>query len=81
VQIDERVRIEIGFHGGQALSIVIDPQAAEALEAAISGAETRSDAGEGAVRLEADDGYYTIALRQVTYVRRFLREARVGFAA
>ena len=27
------------------------------------------------------DPLVTIALRQVTYVRRFLREARVGFAA
>jgi hypothetical protein len=78
---DERIRIEIGFDGGQALSIIVDAGAAEAFEQAVSGAEARSGAGEGAVRLEADDGVYTIALRQVTYVRRFLREARVGFGA
>jgi hypothetical protein len=78
---DERIRIEIGFDGGQALSIVVDNGAAEAFEQAVAGAEARSGAGEGAVRLEADDGVYTVALRQVTYVRRFLRESRVGFGA
>jgi hypothetical protein len=78
---DERIRIEVGFDGGQALSIVVDADAAEAFEQAVAGAEARSGAGEGAVRLQADDGVYTIALRQVTYVRRFLREARVGFGA
>jgi hypothetical protein len=78
---DERIRIEIGFDGGQALSIVIDADSAEAFEQAVAGAEARSGAGEGAVRLQADDGVYTVALRQVTYVRRFLREARVGFGA
>ena len=78
---DERIRIEIGFDGGQALSIVVDADAAEAFEQAVAGAEARSGAGEGAVRLQGDDGVYTIALRQVTYVRRFLREARVGFGA
>jgi hypothetical protein len=78
---NERVRIEIGFDGGQALSLVVDGGAAEAFEQAVAGAEARSGAGEGAVRLDADDGVYTIALRQVTYVRRFLREARVGFGA
>ena len=78
---DERIRIEVGFDGGQALSIVVDADAAEAFEQAVAGAEARSGAGEGAVRLQADDGVYTIALRQVTYVCRFLREARVGFGA
>ncbi len=78
---DERIRIEIGFDGGQALSIVVHNGAAEAFEQAVAGAEARSGAGEGAVRLEADDGVYTVALRQVTYVRRFLRESRVGFGA
>jgi hypothetical protein len=78
---DERIRIEVGFDGGQSLSIVVDSDAAEAFEQAVAGAEARSGAGEGAVRLQADDGIYTIALRQVTYVRRFLREARVGFGA
>jgi len=76
---DERIRIEIGFDGGQALSIIVSGGAADQLEQAVAGAEPRAGAGEGAMTLEADDGRYTIALRRVTYVRRFLREARVGF--
>jgi hypothetical protein len=76
---NERIRIEIGFDGGQALSILVDTAAAEQLEQAVAAAEARSGAGEGAVRLEADDGMYTVALRRVAYVRRFLREPRVGF--
>ena len=75
----ERIRIEIGFDGGQALSVVVDQSAAEDLEQAVAGAEPRSGAGDGAVRLEAEDGVYTVALRRVAYVRRFLRESRVGF--
>jgi hypothetical protein len=31
------------------------------------------------VTLEAEDARYIVALRRVVYVRRFRREARVGF--
>jgi hypothetical protein len=77
----ERVRIEIGFNGGQSLSMLADPSQADELDRAIAGAEPRSGAGEGAVMLDAEDGRYTIAIRRVAYVKRFLREARVGFGA
>ena len=30
---------------------------------------------------DADDGHYTIALRQVVWIKRFARESRVGFGA
>ena len=33
------------------------------------------------VRLEAEDGRYTIALQRVVYVKRYARESRVGFGA
>jgi hypothetical protein len=36
-------------------------------------------AGEGAFAIEAEDGRYTISLRRIVYVKRFTREARVGF--
>jgi hypothetical protein len=78
---DERIRIEIGFDGGQALSVIVAGSAADQLEQALAGAVPRAGAGEGAVTLDADDGRYTIALPRVTYVRRFLREARVGFGS
>ncbi len=69
----DRARIEIGFEGGQALTLVVDEGAADDLEQAIG--------GDGSVALEAEDGRYTVALHRVTYVRRFAREARVGFGA
>ena len=68
---DERVRIEIGFVGGQSLSMLVDGSAADELE--------RSIGGDGAVTLDAEDGRYTVALRRVVFLRRALREARVGF--
>ena len=71
----ERVRVEVGFEGGQGLSALVPTEAAEALEAAIG------QGGDGAFRLEADDGRYTIALRQVVYVKRLSKESRVGFGA
>ena len=37
--------------------------------------------GDGSITLEAEDGRYTVALRRVTYLRRFAREARVGFGS
>ena len=68
-----RIRIEIGFDGGQALSLLVEPTGADALERALA------DGKEQPVVLESDDGSYTIALRKVAYVKRFARESRVGF--
>jgi hypothetical protein len=68
---DEQVRIEIGFDGGQSLSMLVTNGSADELERAI--------AGEGAVTLEAEDGRYTLALRRIVYMKRHRREARVGF--
>ena len=68
-----RVRIEVGFYGGQIMGGVVSAAAAEELEQALG-----SDS-EGAFSLEAEDGRYTLALRRIVYVKRFSREARVGF--
>lgn len=35
--------------------------------------------GDGAFAIESEDGRYTISLRRIVYVKRFTREARVGF--
>jgi len=40
-----------------------------------------AQSGDGAFPLEADDGRYTVSLRRVVYVKRFMREGRVGFTA
>ena len=68
-----RVRVEIGFDGGQALSVLAERAGVEKLERSLG------DGKQDAVVLESQDGSYTIALRKVAYVKRFARESRVGF--
>jgi len=77
----ERVRIEIAFDGGQIMSALVAVGSADALEQALGAADLRAGAGEAALSLDAEDGRYTIALQRVVYVKRFLRESRVGFGA
>jgi hypothetical protein len=67
----EHVRIEIGFDGGQSLSMVVTPESVQEL--------SRGIGEDGSVTLDAEDARYTVALRRVVYLRRFRREARVGF--
>jgi hypothetical protein len=70
---EERVRIEVGFDGGQVMAAFVSLATADELERALG----RSD--DGALPLETEDGRYTVSLRRVVYVKRFTREARVGF--
>ncbi len=70
---EARVRIEIAFDGGQVLAAFVPADAADALERALS------QSGDEAFALGAEDGRYTISLRRVVYVKRFTKEARVGF--
>jgi hypothetical protein len=72
VAAEERVRIEVAFDGGQIMAAFVPAQAAEDLERALG-------QQDGAFPLEAEDGRYTVSLRRVVYVKRFTREARVGF--
>jgi hypothetical protein len=67
----DQVRIEIGFDGGQSLSMLVRPESADELERGIG--------GEGSVSLDAEDARFIVNLRRVVYLRRFHREARVGF--
>ena len=67
----EQVRIEIGFDGGQSLSMLVSPESANELERGIG--------EDGSVTLDAEDAQYVVNLRRVVYLRRFRREARVGF--
>jgi hypothetical protein len=67
----EQVRIEIGFDGGQSLSMLVSSESADELERGIG--------DEGSVTLDAEDARYIVNLRRVVYLRRFRREARVGF--
>jgi hypothetical protein len=69
----ERVRIEVGFEGGQVMSAFVEPENADALENALDG-------GIGTFQIEAENGRYTLALARIVYVKRFSREGRVGFS-
>jgi hypothetical protein len=72
---EERVRVEIGFDGGQIMGASVEVEAADELERALA------DGRDGALALEAEDGRYSVALRRVVYVKRFSREGRVGFTS
>jgi hypothetical protein len=72
--VAERVRIEVGFEGGQVMSAFVENRTADELEQALAAGQS-----DGAIKLEAEDGRYTLALARVVYVKRFSREGRVGF--
>ena len=70
---DERVRIEVGFDGGQIMGALVTGESADALEQALA------DDGGPALMLDTEDGRYTVAIARIVYVKRFAREGRVGF--
>jgi hypothetical protein len=72
---DERVVVEIAFVGGQIMGARLTSASADELEQALA---SRND---GAITLDADDGRYTIPLARVVYMKRFTREARLGFSS
>jgi hypothetical protein len=69
----ERVRIEVTFEGGHAITVLVATDAADGLRRAL---ESDRDA---VFELEADDGRYFIPLRNVVYVKRFSRDTQIGF--
>jgi hypothetical protein len=69
-----RVRLEIGFDGGQVMSAHVQTSVADDLEQSLG-----SSSG-GTAQIEAEDGRYTISLARVVYVKRYSREGRVGFS-
>ena len=71
----ERVRVEIGFEGGQVLGGFVGTASADELERAL-----HAD-GPRVVVLETEDGHYHVVVPRVAYFRRFSRASRVGFAA
>jgi hypothetical protein len=71
----ERVRVEIGFEGGQVIAGFVDAPSADQLERALH------EDGPRVVVLETEDGPYHIVVPRVSYFRRFARASRVGFAA
>jgi hypothetical protein len=71
----ERVRIEVGFQGGQVVGGFVDVASADELERAL-----HSD-GLRVVVLNAEDGPYHVVVPTVAYFRRFTRASRVGFGS
>jgi hypothetical protein len=69
-----RVRIEVGFDGGQVMSAFVELGTVDELERALGGERN------GSFQIEAEDGRYTLALARLVYVKRFSREGRVGFS-
>ena len=72
---DERVRVEVGFEGGQVVGSFVDAASAEQLERAL-----HTD-GPRVVVLDTEDGPYHVVVPRVAYFRRFNRASRVGFAS
>jgi len=70
---DDKVRVEVAYEGGQAFTTLVSNEDAEELERRLG----NGDAGIFAI--DAEDGRYVVILRNVAYVKRYLRESRVGF--
>jgi hypothetical protein len=71
----DRVWLEIAFEGGQALRVTVPLQTAEDLDRGLASADGES------FSFEAEDGRYTLALKKIVFVKRYAREATVGFGA
>jgi len=70
---EERVRIELGFVGGQVVGSFVEPASADALESALAGDRS------GVVALQTEDGPLHVAVSHVAYYKRIVRASRVGF--
>ena len=70
----ERVRIEVGFDGGQVIGSFVSVATADGLERALH------EDGPRVVVLDTEDGPYHVVVPRVAYFRRFTRASRVGFA-
>ena len=70
-----RIRIELGFQGGQVVVGFVDAGSAAELERALH------EDGPRVVLLETEDGPYHVVVPRVAYYRRYSRASRVGFAS
>jgi hypothetical protein len=74
---DDRVRVELGFKGGQIVSAFVASGSADALEAALGGGSGTAPV----VALETEDGPLHVAVAQIAYYKRIVRAGRVGFSS
>jgi hypothetical protein len=71
----ERVRVEVGFQGGQVIGGFVTSESADQLERALH------EDGPRVILLDTDEGPYHVVVPEVAYLRRFSRASRVGFTA
>jgi hypothetical protein len=69
----ESVRVEVAFGGGPILSATVTASGADAFEQAFA------SGSQDVVQLDTTDGRLDVALDRVVYVKRFARDAKVGF--
>ncbi len=74
---DDRVRIELGFAGGQIVDSFVDGYTADELESALGS----TGEGKPVVVLVTEDGQLHVVVAHVAYYKRIVRAGRVGFGS
>jgi len=74
---DDRVRIELGFAGGQIVGSFVEASSADDLESSLNS----TGAGKPVVVLDTEDGPLHVVVAHVAYYKRIVRAGRVGFAS
>jgi hypothetical protein len=70
---EEAKRVEVGFSGGQAISIRISPDSYDRLRKAAQG-------GKGWLELDTTDGVVALDLGEIVFLKREPDEHRIGFS-
>jgi hypothetical protein len=74
---EERVRIELGFAGGQIVVSFVEARSADELESALGS----TGAGSPVVVLDTEDGPLHVVVANIAYYKRIVRAGRVGFSS
>ncbi len=70
---EDKVRVEVAYEAGQSFTTLMSNEAADELERRLASGD------ESVLTIDAEDGRYAVVLGRIAYVKRFLRESRVGF--
>jgi len=69
----DKVRVEVGFDGGQIMNSLVTKESATALEEALGNPDL------GKVTLDSSEGELIVVLAHVAYVKRHARGGQIGF--
>ena len=69
----QAIRVDIGFEGGQVLSIRLKPGAFDAVKKALA------KGGGGWHEVEAEDSLVSVDLARIVYIRQDSDDHKVGF--